>query len=131
MLYYKVQIISNLVTKSILLKLISDLLYTGSLSNILSHFAYFFQKFITVFIETMGNVYKMFVFGVFLVHIFSHLDWIRRDTPYLSVFSPITGKCGSEKLRIRTLFREWVLSSFDYYLGQNAVFFNSWIKSFI
>ena len=27
------------------------------------------------------------IFGVSLVGIFPHLDWIRRDTPYLSVFS--------------------------------------------
>ena len=26
--------------------------------------------------------------------IFPHLDWIRRDTEYLSVFSPNEGKCG-------------------------------------
>ena len=28
-------------------------------------------------------------------------------TPYLSVFSPNTGKYGPEKLRIRTLFTQW------------------------
>ena len=33
----------------------------------------------------------------FLFHIFSHLDWIRRDTEYLSVFSPNSGKYGQEK----------------------------------
>ena len=33
----------------------------------------------------------------FLVRIFPHSDWIRRDTPYLSVFSPNAGKCGPEK----------------------------------
>ena len=33
----------------------------------------------------------------FLVRIFPHSDWIRRDTPYLSVFSPNTGKNGPEK----------------------------------
>ena len=33
----------------------------------------------------------MFIFGVFLVLIFSHSDWIRRDT-YLSVFSLNAGK---------------------------------------
>ena len=31
---------------------------------------------------------KMSVFGVILVHIFPHSDWIRRDTEYPSVFSP-------------------------------------------
>ena len=33
----------------------------------------------------------------FLVRIFSHSDWIRRDTPYLSVSSPNVGKYGPEK----------------------------------
>ena len=33
----------------------------------------------------------------FLVRIFPHSDWIRRDTSYLSVFSPNTGKYGPEK----------------------------------
>ena len=33
----------------------------------------------------------------FLVCIFPYSDWIRRDTPYLSVFSPNTGKYGPEK----------------------------------
>ena len=41
------------------------------------------------------------VFGVFLVHIFPHSDRIRKDTPYLSVFSPNAGKYRSEKLRKR------------------------------
>ena len=27
---------------------------------------------------------------------FPHLDWIRRDTPYLSLFSPNVEKCGPE-----------------------------------
>ena len=34
--------------------------------------------------------------------IFPHSDWIRRDIPYLSVFSRNVGKHGPEKLRIRT-----------------------------
>ena len=33
----------------------------------------------------------------FLVRIFPHSNWIRRDTSYLSVFSPNTGKYGPEK----------------------------------
>ena len=33
----------------------------------------------------------------FLVRIFSHSDSIRRDTEYLSVFSPNAGKYGQEK----------------------------------
>ena len=34
---------------------------------------------------------KVSVFGAFLVRIFPHSDWIRRDTQYLSVFSPKAG----------------------------------------
>ena len=37
---------------------------------------------------------KVSVFAVILVSIFPHSDWIRRDTPYLSEFSPNVGKCG-------------------------------------
>ena len=33
----------------------------------------------------------------FLIHIFLHPDWMRRDTPYLSVFSQNAGKYGPEK----------------------------------
>ena len=33
------------------------------------------------------------VFGVILVRIFPHSDWIRRDTDYLSVFSRNVGIC--------------------------------------
>ena len=35
---------------------------------------------------------------LFLVCIFLHSDWIRRDTEYLSVFSPNAGKYGPEKI---------------------------------
>ena len=43
--------------------------------------------------------------------IFWHLDWIRRDTPHVSEFSPNAGKYGPEKLRIRTLFTQWQFCS--------------------
>ena len=43
--------------------------------------------------------WKVSVFGVFLVRIFSHLDWIWRD--YLFVFSTNAGKYEPEKLRTR------------------------------
>ena len=52
-----------------------------------------------------SKAWKVSVFEVFLVCIFPHPDWIRRDTPCLSVFTPNAGKYGSEKLQIRTLFR--------------------------
>ena len=50
------------------------------------------------------TAWKVSVFRVFLVRIFSHLDWIRRDTEQ----EYECGKYGSEKLQIRTLFMQWV-----------------------
>ena len=44
-------------------------------------------------------MWKVSIFGVTLVRIFPHLDWIRIDTPYLVAFSPNAGKCGPELLR--------------------------------
>ena len=35
---------------------------------------------------------------LFLVHIFLSLDWIRRNTPHLSVFRPNLGKYGPDKI---------------------------------
>ena len=49
------------------------------------------------------TAWKLSVFGVFLVRIFPHSDWIRRDIPYFSVFSLNAGKYGPEKLRTQTL----------------------------
>ena len=37
---------------------------------------------------------KVPVYGVIVVHIFPHSGWMWRDTEYLSLFSPNTGKCG-------------------------------------
>ena len=53
-----------------------------------------------------NTAWKVSVFGVFLVRIFPSSDWIRSDTPNPSKFSPNAGKCGLEKLRIRTLFTQ-------------------------
>ena len=39
----------------------------------------------TVFNIALYSVWKVFVFGVFLVRIFPHSDWVRKDTPYLCV----------------------------------------------
>ena len=59
------------------------------------------------------TVWKVSVFGVFLIRFFLHSDRIRRDTPYLSVISPNAGKYGSQKHGIRTLFAycdlQWLL----------------------
>ena len=52
---------------------------------------------------------KVSVFGVFLVLISSHLDWMRRDTEYLSIFSLNARKYGPEKPLIQTLFTQWLL----------------------
>ena len=38
-----------------------------------------------------GAAWKVSVFAVILVNIFPHSDWIWRDTPYLSEFSPNAG----------------------------------------
>ena len=54
------------------------------------------------------TVWKVFVFGVFLVRIFPHSDWIQRDTEYLSLLSLKARKCRSKKLRTWTLFMQWV-----------------------
>ena len=44
----------------------------------------------------------MFLFEAILVRVFPHSDWIRRNTPHLSLSSSDTGKFGPEWLRIRT-----------------------------
>ena len=41
-----------------------------------------------------STVWKVSVFEVFLVRIFPHSDWLRRNTPYLFVFCPNAGKYG-------------------------------------
>ena len=56
----------------------------------------------------VATAWKVFVFGVILVRIFLHSNWIRSDTSYLSVFSPNMRKCGPVQLRIRTLFTDTV-----------------------
>ena len=57
-----------------------------------------------------STAWEVSVLGVFLGHIFPNSDWIRRDTPHISVLSPNVGKHGSEKLRIRTLITRCKLS---------------------
>ena len=55
----------------------------------------------------------------FLVSIFPHLDWIRRDTSYLSVFSPNARKCGPEKTPSLETFRTATL----FVTIQNMIYF--------
>ena len=52
------------------------------------------------------TAWKVSVFGVILARIFPHSDWMRRDTSYISVFSPNAGKYGPEELRLRTFFTQ-------------------------
>ena len=52
---------------------------------------------------------KRSVFGVFLVRILPHLDWIRRDTPY-SV--QMRGNADQKNSRIRTLLTQCKLGFF-------------------
>ena len=73
------------------------------------------------------TAWKVFVFGAFLVRIFPHSDWIRRDK-YLSVFSPNAGKYGPESLRIRTLFLQWYL--WPYETSMNGDFLRKNVKRF-
>ena len=64
-----------------------------------SHFAENTRVFSTpsdIFDVPFHTASKVSVFGVILVRIFPHSDLMRRDTPYVSVFSP---KC--EKIRTR------------------------------
>ena len=49
-----------------------------------------------MFIAETNTAWKESVFGVILVRIFLHSDWIQRDIPYLLVFSPNMLKSGPE-----------------------------------
>ena len=57
------------------------------------------------------TAWKVSIFRV--MTIFSHSDWTRRDTPYLSVFSPNAGKYGPEQLRIQALFTQCLANFFQ------------------
>ena len=56
----------------------------------------YYQKVDNVQKQSLTDVLALIrsYFGPHFSRIFSHSDWIRRDTKYLSVFSPNTGKCG-------------------------------------
>ena len=67
----------------------------------------------------------MSVFGVILFCIFLHWDWMRRDTPYISVFSLNAGRYGPEKLQIQTLLHsvwpsEKITSNIKYWNPREA-----------
>ena len=69
-------LLRKLIGVSILLRLICNQLFPNHVNTCFS---------------TVG---KVSVFGVILVHIFPHSDWIQRDTPNLSVLSPNVGIYG-------------------------------------
>ena len=73
-----------------------------------------------VSLKEIGKIFtawKRSVFGVVLVCIFLHSNWIRRDTEYLSIFSPNAGKYGPEKFRIWALFTQWFTFLYFYKNG--------------
>ena len=73
------------------------------------HIHLYLKKMLNSFIRAKSfaatnTAWKVSVFRVFVVCIFSHSDWIWRDTPYLSVFSPNAKKYGSEKTPYYDIF---------------------------
>ena len=59
--------------------------------NVLSHLLIFLEAGAISLRETCPNT------EFFLIRIFPHLEWVRGDTPYLSVFSQNAGKYWPEK----------------------------------
>ena len=73
----------------------------------------------------------MSIFRNFLVHIFPHSSWIRRDIPYLSVFTPNTERNGPENFRIQTLLIQCYLpKKFEFYLKSSPLFNIGTFKKF-
>ena len=76
-------------------------------------FLFFFCNLIsdngTTDFKALSIAWNVSVFAVILVRIFPQSDWIRRDTLYLSIFSPNAGKYGPESLRLGTLFTQWLI----------------------
>ena len=91
------------------------------------------------------TAWNVSIFGVFLVRIFPRSDRMRRDTPYLCVFSPDAGKYGPEKLQTRTTFTHCYLITFFfshftrhpfqlsvfYLILKSAIWFAQRIKSLV
>ena len=85
------------------------------------HTTGFFKERLVVWNRLIGNrhrdtlrekcPYLEFFWSVF----FPHSDWIRRDTPYLSLFSLNAGKSGPEQLRIRTFSMQCLPTYFSFY----------------
>ena len=82
-----------------------DYLFEIILRNQIINFNYFK----IIFIDAPALREKCPNTELFVARIFPHLDWIRRDTMYLSVFSPNAGKYGPEKtLYLDTFTQCWV-----------------------
>ena len=78
-------------------------------------------------ISLIAATWKKTVLEIFLVRILPHSDWIRRDTEYLSVFSPDAEKCGPEKLRIWTPFTQWApFTKSNHIANKSVYFYMSW-----
>ena len=90
----------------------SMFLKNGELKKCFAFFLFSFSTFLaenkvlSYFYVKKGTAWKVSVFGVFLALIFVHLDCIRRDNEYVSVFSPNEGKYGPE-------YRHFLRSEFD------------------
>ena len=56
-------------------------------------------------VNTVHIACKVSLFGVILVRIFPHSQWIRRDTEYLSVFCPNAGKYGPDNSEYKHFLR--------------------------
>ena len=85
-------------TEELLFKISTSTQHQTFHSSYLFRKAYFWEKQYSTaptFRESY-TVWKVSLFGAFLLRIFLHSDLIRIDYPYLSVFSPNAGKYGSE-----------------------------------
>ena len=90
----------------------------------------FFQCFFLTAHFHFENIEKPLVFSLremcpntefFLVRVFSHSDWIRKDTKYLSVFSPNAGKYGPEKTPYLDIFHAVSVSRWGCQKGRNGL----------
>ena len=92
------------VKKMFFVIVLTHFLQMSAFISILSSILFFSRVFQHI---EINNAWKESVFRVFLVRTFMHLDWIRRHTEKMSVFSPTAGKYGLDQLRTRTLFSQW------------------------
>ena len=67
---------------------------------------------ISVCFTVTNSALKVSLLEVFLVRIFQYLDWIRRDTPYLSLFTPTQGNTDQKNSEYEHFLRS-VINSFQ------------------